>query len=241
MIASSNWGLWNLKKYCKEPLENIENYQLALNDTKTVWHCHHKDEIDLKKTHKELKECRLYYDCPAERLIFLHPKDHMKIHGLANLKHIDIELFKEIYYSENNFSVEYICNFFNISNTKKNLFIKENNLKDRDLIIFNKKRLKELFLEKDFTIEQIAEFCNTSKGKIKRLLKLYKLDCYAKYKYKILNNIPVEEKLIKKYKDLDINYIRHLYFDEGVFGYKIAMILNVSKSRIYKIIRELEK
>lgn len=34
------------KKYCKDPIYEIENFREAEADTTTVWDLHHRDEID---------------------------------------------------------------------------------------------------------------------------------------------------------------------------------------------------
>lgn len=32
------------RKYCKEDIKKIKNYDLAIADTTQVWHCHHMTE-----------------------------------------------------------------------------------------------------------------------------------------------------------------------------------------------------
>ena len=71
------------QKYCKD-YENIENYQKALADNFKGWHCHHRLEthnsdgerrlVDI--TQRELKALGMYYNRPAEELIFLTVKEH---------------------------------------------------------------------------------------------------------------------------------------------------------------------
>lgn len=70
----------HLKRYCTTYWE-IENYELAVNDPVNKWDLHHKDEIDLNKSLKELIEMGLYWNCPAERLIFLPHNEHIIIHN----------------------------------------------------------------------------------------------------------------------------------------------------------------
>lgn len=67
-------------RFCSEDISLIENYYDAINDRSQVWHCHHKKEIELNKSRKELIELGLYYNRPASELIFLTPKEHRKIH-----------------------------------------------------------------------------------------------------------------------------------------------------------------
>ena len=71
------------KQYCKEP-EKIENYQKAKKDNFKGWECHHRLEthtsdgerrlVDITK--KELKALGMYYNRPADELIFLTLKEH---------------------------------------------------------------------------------------------------------------------------------------------------------------------
>ena len=35
----------NAKKFCKEDISKIENYDKAIADTTQVWDCHHRTEI----------------------------------------------------------------------------------------------------------------------------------------------------------------------------------------------------
>ena len=66
--------------YCKDDISLIENYEQAIADTTQTWECHHKDEIDLKLSRKELIVKKLYYGVPANRLIFLTKGEHTRIH-----------------------------------------------------------------------------------------------------------------------------------------------------------------
>ena len=71
------------ERYCKD-YENIENYEAAKKDNFKGWHCHHRLEthnsdgerrlVDI--TQKELKALGMYYDRPANELIFLTIKEH---------------------------------------------------------------------------------------------------------------------------------------------------------------------
>ena len=71
------------ENYCKD-YENIENYEAAKKDNFKGWECHHRLEthnsdgerrlIDITK--KELIALNMYYDRPAEELIFLTIKGH---------------------------------------------------------------------------------------------------------------------------------------------------------------------
>ena len=75
--------MYNFKRYCKD-YENIENYQKAKKDDFKGWHCHHRLEthtsdgerrlVDI--SYKELKALGMYYNRPAEELIFLTSSEH---------------------------------------------------------------------------------------------------------------------------------------------------------------------
>ena len=75
--------LKHYRHYC-EDIENVENYEKALADDFIGWHCHHRlethtpdgkrREVDIG--YKELKALGLYYNRPAEELIFLTVKEH---------------------------------------------------------------------------------------------------------------------------------------------------------------------
>ena len=67
-----------VKKYCKDPIREIENYSLAVLDKENMWVCHHRNE--LTETRDSLKEKGMYYQRPASELIFLTRKDHHRIH-----------------------------------------------------------------------------------------------------------------------------------------------------------------
>lgn len=75
------------KTYCCEDISKIENYEKAINDT-IIWQCHHRLEthnsngerrlVDI--TVKELNALSMYYNRPAEELIFLTTKEHRILH-----------------------------------------------------------------------------------------------------------------------------------------------------------------
>ena len=79
------------RKFCKDEISLIENYEQAKADTTKIWHCHHRDEIRVLpsgmrvvRTMEELKENGRYYNCPANELIFLTPSEHHYIHSYKN-------------------------------------------------------------------------------------------------------------------------------------------------------------
>ena len=69
--------------YCKD-IENVENYEAAKKDDFVGWECHHRLEThtpdgkrrDADIGYKELKALGLYYNRPAEELIFLTTREH---------------------------------------------------------------------------------------------------------------------------------------------------------------------
>lgn len=71
---------YRLKKICCEEISLIENYNEAVNDTTQIWDCHHRKEIELNKNRQELIDMGLYYNRPANELIFITHSDHTKLH-----------------------------------------------------------------------------------------------------------------------------------------------------------------
>lgn len=67
------------RQYCKN-YEQIENYQEAVSSPE-VWDCHHKNEIDMNLSKKELIDIDLYYNRPPEELIFLKHTEHAYLHN----------------------------------------------------------------------------------------------------------------------------------------------------------------
>ena len=71
--------LKNVKKFCKDDISLIENYDKAIADTKT-WVCHHRREAIYSA--KELIEIGEYYNRPACELIFLTITEHRRLHTI---------------------------------------------------------------------------------------------------------------------------------------------------------------
>lgn len=74
-----------VKYYCAEPPDHIENYYRASTDPTQMWHLHHKLEISLQLSRKELIEQNLYYNRPASELIFMTPSEHHILHNIQEL------------------------------------------------------------------------------------------------------------------------------------------------------------
>ena len=74
------------KKYCNEDPSLIENYWDAMNDETQLWHCHHRLEIQpngVKVSRNELLRSGMYYNRPANQLIFLTETEHRRIHRVG--------------------------------------------------------------------------------------------------------------------------------------------------------------
>ena len=71
------------KRYCKEDLSKIKNYDKAIADTSQTWHCHHMTETWWNCSKKELIENECYYNRKACELIFLTPTEHMRLHMIS--------------------------------------------------------------------------------------------------------------------------------------------------------------
>ena len=67
-------------KCCTQDPSLIENYYKAISDTTQTWCCHHRREISENKSEKQLKAEGLYFQRPAEELMFLTRSDHMSLH-----------------------------------------------------------------------------------------------------------------------------------------------------------------
>ena len=68
------------RKYCKEDLSKIKNYELAIADKNQTWECHHMTETWWNCSKKELIENECYYHRKACELIFLTPAEHRRLH-----------------------------------------------------------------------------------------------------------------------------------------------------------------
>ena len=78
----------NAKTYCSEDISNIENYELAINDTTQTWEIHHRGEVLPcgRFSPNDLKKFGLYFNRPASELIFLTKAEHTRLHwkGVPN-------------------------------------------------------------------------------------------------------------------------------------------------------------
>lgn len=70
------------RKYCKEDLSKIKNYDKAIADKTRTWDCHHMTETWWNCTRKELIENDCYYNRKACELIFLTRPEHRRLHNM---------------------------------------------------------------------------------------------------------------------------------------------------------------
>lgn len=79
------------KKKCIDDISLIENYDIAIKDDSQMWECHHKLELVAtggKKdiSQKELQRLGLYYNRPANELIFLTKSEHSRLHRNSSIE-----------------------------------------------------------------------------------------------------------------------------------------------------------
>lgn len=75
------------KKFCCKDISNIENYDKAIAAPE-MWDCHHRMETHRRNgkeritrlSKQDLIDWSIYYDRPADELIFLTHKEHTKLH-----------------------------------------------------------------------------------------------------------------------------------------------------------------
>ena len=72
----------SIRRYCSEPLSNIENYKEAVKSP-FKYVIHHRKEDDGYSV-KELRQMGLYWHRPAAELIFMERREHIKHHNTGN-------------------------------------------------------------------------------------------------------------------------------------------------------------
>lgn len=74
-----------VKRFCKDDITKIENYDKAINDKHKIWHCHHRLELtldnDFANTIEDLERMDMYWHRPYFELIFLEPAEHLRLHN----------------------------------------------------------------------------------------------------------------------------------------------------------------
>ena len=68
------------RRFCKEDISKIKNYDKAIADTTQTWHCHHMTETWWNCSKQDLIDNECYYNRKACELIFLTPAEHMRLH-----------------------------------------------------------------------------------------------------------------------------------------------------------------
>ena len=72
------------KKFCKDDISKIENYEKAVADTTQTWDLHHRLELTLDGefalSRDQLKMHDMYYNRPYYELIFLTHAEHSRLH-----------------------------------------------------------------------------------------------------------------------------------------------------------------
>ena len=75
------------KRYCKDDIEKIENYESAVSD-KRRFVCHHRLELTLDGefalSPEQLKLHDMYYNRPYYELIFIPQGEHIRLHQNAH-------------------------------------------------------------------------------------------------------------------------------------------------------------
>ena len=75
-----------VRKYCRDDISKIENYEEAIADTTQTWDLHHRLELTLDGefalTVAQLKMHDMYYNRPYYELIFLTKAEHHKLHNM---------------------------------------------------------------------------------------------------------------------------------------------------------------
>lgn len=76
------------KRYCKDDISLIENYEQAVNDNTRKWVVHHRVEILPCGVYSPevLKKFGLYWKRHASELIFMTASEHIKFHNKHPLK-----------------------------------------------------------------------------------------------------------------------------------------------------------
>lgn len=73
-----------VKKFCRDDISLIENYNEAVADTENVWVCHHRLELTLDgefaNSKEDLIRYGMYYNRPYFELIWLPDSEHRHMH-----------------------------------------------------------------------------------------------------------------------------------------------------------------
>ena len=78
---------YNWRAFCKESLDQVENYQQALAEDFAGWCIHHRLEIQpdgTRVSRQQLIDQDLYYGRPASELVFMRNSEHLSLHNTGN-------------------------------------------------------------------------------------------------------------------------------------------------------------
>ena len=78
----TEYGIRNLKRYCREPIENIKGYREAVEAEDGGYVCHHLNELTFTKN--ELKKMKMIYHRPASELVIMTRSEHKTWHNKWN-------------------------------------------------------------------------------------------------------------------------------------------------------------
>lgn len=77
----------NSRRFCRDAINCVENYEKAVNDKSKTWVLHHRLELTIDGlfalSRDDLKRMGMYYHRPAFELIFLDKSQHMRMHMRA--------------------------------------------------------------------------------------------------------------------------------------------------------------
>lgn len=128
--------LYRVRKYCKENISLIENYDDAINSTE-LYDCHHKLEIELNVSKQYLINNNLYFNRPANELQFLTHAEHAKLHSKSEYyKHARSHInFKEIfntteYKDKMSIKMKEVCSRAEVKERKREFMLGKKQTKD---------------------------------------------------------------------------------------------------------------
>ena len=147
-----------VKRYCNGNISNIENYEMAINDTTQTWHCHHKLETELKLSVDELINRNLYYDRPASELIFLPITEHLIMHTSG-----ENNTMYNIHHSEE--SKQKMSYHHDVNGINNPMYNRHHSEESKQKISNAKKGKESSFKGKHHSEETKQKLCDALKGK----------------------------------------------------------------------------
>lgn len=177
---------YNVQTYCSD-FENIENYQEAIN-SQAIYECHHRLEHELNVTRQDLIDWGLYFNRPADELVFLTRSQHRALHmTMSNIQTLSSRMSGHKHTDETKWTIsnrltEYWKNkdeelYPGHSKVPKKIIGQRNNN-----ISMTMRSMKSVYVEFDdetpwgkyLTTRQIAELNgNTHSGKVKQTINKY--------------------------------------------------------------------